>query len=513
MKLQLYTSQDHAEMPRQPRGVDIEGAGAGAAAAARGFGAVASEAGQWGQLQAHLVQKEREAAAYVDSVKAQTDWASELADEDLRLKNSPDYDYKTHHEKLKEAGTGLIEKYAEKLDPEAARKFRVAVMKDLSHQVIKTKYEARTRLGSEMDAANVVENRQAEIKAVDADAATRQKILQEQANNNKALADRGWITPEQAGERTRAIYENVQTAEVRSLLRDPEADPIKVIQRLQSPEYYKDIRQTRRESLIKEATTVISAREVAMRKADAERERQAKIEGHVFMAGVAREADPTSSGPRMSDADFEAGMFKLAGVPGIGFDTIMAVRAAHARPAIQNGVSTPGAFEHWKTRILTNDPSATAASIVADIGHGRNLSGHDGNELLQMLRREQVEKGVTSTEEFKIGKEQIAVLVGRINPASPLVGPLGGFMNRAQADKYAAALSRYYDEARTIYEGRDKKGRQIYQLKDIAIGIAKQYLSDDTTTGSTGSSGGTGSMGLPTGAPREGRGSASKQTK
>ena len=509
MKLQLYTSQDHVEMPRQPRPVDIEGAGAAQAAAAKALGAVAGEAGQWGQLEASIQKKEREAQAYVDAVDAKKNWALELDEEDHRNQSAPDYDYKKRHAVLDQSGEALIEKYAEKLTPEAARKFRTEAKNDLAHKVIKARFEGRARLASEADAANVSENRQAEIQAVEADSATRQKILADQVAKNKALADRGMITPEQAGERSRAIYENVETSEVRALLRDPEFDPVKVISRLQGDAHYTNIRQTRREALIKEAATTITARNTALAKEQAARDKQAKLDGHVFMAGVAREADPTYTGQRMSAEDFEAGMFKLAGVPGLGFDTIMSVRAARARPEIQGGVSTPGAFEAWKTRILTNDPTASVAAIVKDIGHGRNLSGKDGNELLEMLRREQVEKGVTQTEEFKIGKQQIDILVGKVNPAAGLVGPLGGFMNRAQADRYAAALSRYYDVARGVYEGRDKQGRSVFQLKAIAIDIANQYRDSEESSGSTGSS----STGLPTGAPRSRPGSASKQTK
>jgi hypothetical protein len=128
------------------------------------IGAAAQQIGA--QAQARL-DKEREVEDLVAAAKLRTRFGTELAKLDVELRNSNDFDIKTHSERLSERGQQLLDQIAsEAAYPTTGTKFRVSAQTALGEKVINAKYEYANHLEKEGIATNLALRSTLESEAV-----------------------------------------------------------------------------------------------------------------------------------------------------------------------------------------------------------------------------------------------------------------------------------------------------------------------------------------------------------
>lgn len=108
MRIQLYTSEQHADQPAQPRGGDLESAGAAGKALAQGGALVASEANKWSSTMMEVHAREKAAKDYTEALDLQTEGSKSLGDLETRLRQADDYDLSKHADKLNAEGDNFI---------------------------------------------------------------------------------------------------------------------------------------------------------------------------------------------------------------------------------------------------------------------------------------------------------------------------------------------------------------------------------------------------------------------
>jgi hypothetical protein len=252
MKLHLYTAQGGVDEPKKQPYMDPESASAPARAAA-GFAEKAGQVNyQLGNQAIDLASKVNEAQTSVESNKLQGEWQRALVDLDIKLRRDPKFDYNVHDAAIDEQGRGLIDKFAGMATNEqAATRFRALATRALTEKVINLKYEAKTRLEGEVDAANLDANHRMATDVADTmDPELRKLKIEAQERENQDAANRGFIKPEQAGARTRQLQEDVDVILARRSMRK---DPSQFLVELEDQEQYSNLTATRRQALTEQA--------------------------------------------------------------------------------------------------------------------------------------------------------------------------------------------------------------------------------------------------------------------
>jgi len=435
------------------------------------LGATAAKIGNQAQS---LLDKEREAEDTIEAMQLRTRFGQELTDLDGKLRSEPDFDLKTHSEKLNEKGNELLDRLgSEAKRPEVARMLKLHGSQSLSTQVVNTKYEYRKNLSGKADAAHVALQRQAESEATQAiksgDPQFGAILMTAFDRASDALANQGHITPEQAGERKLSMRENVDTTIARDVIRN---NPYEAAAALQDPAMFPNLRQARRDSLIVSAAHGVTAAESAERRKRGESEHQAKAKVNALGLDVLKSWDPsTPPNKRMTRDQVEAALEdpEIRGI--ITLDQVTSIRKVMNSDLVAGGQDMPGVSAQTALGIAMKDPKVTRESIYNQVTRGQ-LSAATAAKLIDDFEKETSEKGVASKEEFKQASAYLTRAITGVDPmASLLGGGIGAFLNGDAKLKYAAAHERLYREARRINE-RPKPGESLLDLIDIAKRIA-----------------------------------------
>lgn len=501
MKLQLYTASELPE-PRGPAPADpYDTAGRAYQQVSRDFAQLSNETERTAGTLIELNKAEKASRQYIDVVNQITQYQQDYAKEDAKMRAEPGWDYTTHDQKLKEMGDRLMgEQLAKMNDPLAARKFRDEATQYNSKQVINAIHDRRLRVAGEQQAALSTRVDQITVQAAnELYEPERQRMLTAMEAEVRQQAPAAGMSPEAANKMIERMYEDTETNQVRKLYGNKDVDPNDVIKSLNDASKWTHVKQGRREVLIREGGQEIKNRDSAAEKSQKIQERDAKTGYQAWSAGMLERLDPSNPDRNPPTwQEFNDGLRKYAGV--ITREETNAMRSVFNAPQMEGGVKVPGLYEQWLSKILVNAKGMSDAQIYNAVGEGpgKGLTLKEANTLVAHKRKEETESGVTSTEQFKQGIATINLVVGRISPASPLMGELSGFLNQAQADKLNAARVEFYRIADRIYRNQDPKKRTMDDLIGEAARIANNWRgpSESGTGGTSGS--GSSSGGIPT---------------